>query len=108
MHPTRWGDPAAATALPETARGLVELAFGLEDSPAVEEPALPAPTLDPAVVDALREALGDAHVLADDATRRLRTRGKSTPTCSAPAPATWQTLPTSSSAPAPPTMSRPC
>ncbi len=28
MHPTRWGDPAAAGPLPEAARGLVELAFG--------------------------------------------------------------------------------
>ena len=79
MHPTRWGDPAAATALPEAARGLVELAFGLEDRPAVEDPALPAPALDPAVVDELRVSLGAAHVLTDDVTRRLRTRGKSTP-----------------------------
>ena len=29
MHPQRWGDPAAAAALPESARGLIELAFGL-------------------------------------------------------------------------------
>ena len=34
MHPQRWGDPAAATALPESARGLVDLAFGLQDCPA--------------------------------------------------------------------------
>ena len=27
MHPTRWGDPARAAALPEAARGLVELVF---------------------------------------------------------------------------------
>src|ERR1700754_606953 len=79
MHPTRWGDPAAAMPLPEAARGLVELAFGLEDRPAVDDPALPAAALDPAVVDELRVAIGAAHVLSDDATRRLRTRGKSTP-----------------------------
>ncbi len=79
MHPTRWGDPAAATPLPEAARALVELAFGLDDRPAVDDPTLPAPTLEPAVVDELRAALGADHVLADDLTRRLRTRGKSTP-----------------------------
>ena len=39
MHPSRWGDPAAATALPDTARQLVEMAFGTEDRPALAEPA---------------------------------------------------------------------
>ena len=37
MHPQRWGDPAAATELPESALGLVELAFGLQQ-PAVAVP----------------------------------------------------------------------
>src|SRR5688572_23709394 len=79
MHPTRSGDPAAPTALTEPTRGLGDLAFGLEDRPAVENPALPAPTLDPAVVDELRAAVGAEHLRVDDAIRRLRTRGKSTP-----------------------------
>jgi len=35
MHPQRWGDPAAATPLPEATRGLVEMAFGLDERPAV-------------------------------------------------------------------------
>ena len=36
MHPQRWGDPAAAAGLPDSARGLIELAFGLADTPPVE------------------------------------------------------------------------
>ncbi len=78
MHPQRWGDPAEARPLPDTARGLVELAFGsLEE----REPAAPVPPrtrLDAGVLDALRAAVGAEHVLVDDATRVLRTRGKST------------------------------
>ncbi len=79
MHPTRWGDPAAASPLPETARGLVEAVFGIAERPAVEHPDLPVPVIAPAVLDGLRELLGSAQVLTDDDTRRLRTRGKSTP-----------------------------
>ncbi|WP_246142750.1 FAD-binding oxidoreductase [Nocardioides rubriscoriae] len=79
MHPQRWGDPARAAALPESARGLVELAFGLDERPAVEAVTLPASGLDDALLDALRDRLGAEHVHTDDATRRLRTRGKSTP-----------------------------
>ena len=40
MPPARWGDPAAAAPLPETARGLVEMAFG------------PLPPYKPAIVNA--------------------------------------------------------
>ncbi|MFC4786008.1 FAD-binding oxidoreductase [Nocardioides sp. MAHUQ-72] len=79
MHPQRWGDPAAASPLPEAARGLIELAFGIDERPAAEPAAPPAPAVDPALVDGLRALLGSDHVLTDDATRRLRTRGKSTP-----------------------------
>ena len=79
MHPQRWGDPAAATPLPEAARGLIEMAFGLTDRPAVESAPLPAPAIDGALVEGLRDLVGAAHVLTDDETRRLRTRGKSTP-----------------------------
>jgi alkyldihydroxyacetonephosphate synthase len=79
MHPQRWGDPGAATPLPEAARGLVELAFGLVERPAVADAAPPGGTLPAAVVGELRELLGGDHVLSDDDTRRRRTRGKSTP-----------------------------
>ena len=79
MHPQRWGDPAAATDLADSALGLVELAFGLQDRPPVVG-ATPAPsTLDDALLDGLRAVLGAEHVLTDDETRTLRTRGKSTP-----------------------------
>ena len=78
IHPQRWGDPAAARDLPASTRGLVELAFGpLEHREPVA--AVPPPTaLDAALLDGLREVVGTAHVLTDDATRALRTRGKST------------------------------
>ncbi|ANH37590.1 putative FAD-linked oxidoreductase [Nocardioides dokdonensis FR1436] len=79
MHPQRWGDPAAATVLPDAARGLVELAFGLSESPAATDVALPPVGTDEVVLEALRAAVGAQHVHVDDETRRLRTRGKSTP-----------------------------
>lgn len=79
MHPSRWGDPARATALPAEARGLVEMVFGLDERPAVEHPALTPSTLDTAVIARLAEVVGADHVRTDDETRRLRTRGKSTP-----------------------------
>src|SRR6478609_1181859 len=79
MHPQRWGDPAAATVLPGSALGLVELAFGLQDRPPVSGAVPPPSALDNALLDDLRAALGAEHVLTDDATRTLRTRGKSTP-----------------------------
>nr|WP_179503900.1 FAD-binding oxidoreductase [Nocardioides daedukensis] len=79
MHPSRWGDPAAATALPEATRGLVELALGVRDTPAASAVTLPAPSIDAAILDDFRRLLGDEHVLTEDDVRRLRTRGKSTP-----------------------------
>jgi alkyldihydroxyacetonephosphate synthase len=79
MHPTRWGDPAAAAPLPDAARGLIEMAFGLDERPTVERPSLPTSRVDDGILDGLRQVLGADHVLTDDATRRLRTRGKSTP-----------------------------
>src|SRR3954447_13187484 len=81
MHPTRWGDPARAQALPETARGLVEAVFPLSDR-SVDETApalLPTPTLPAEVLAALASVVGEEQVLTDDESRRLRTRGKSTP-----------------------------
>ncbi|MFC6287132.1 FAD-binding oxidoreductase [Nocardioides sp. GCM10027113] len=79
MHPQRWGDAAAASPLPDNARALVELAFGLDERPAPAPAAPPARALDAKLVDGLRGILGDDAVLTDDETRRLRTRGKSTP-----------------------------
>src|SRR4051794_537010 len=79
MHPERWGDPAAAAALPESAAGLVAMVFGSSSTPAAPATEVPPSDLDDALLDALRERLGAEHVLTDDRTRRLRTRGKSTP-----------------------------
>ncbi|MBB6628050.1 FAD-binding oxidoreductase [Nocardioides sp. KIGAM211] len=79
MNPTGWGDAAAATALPDAARGLIEMVFGLDDRPATTSVELPAPGLAPELLDGLRDLLGAEHVRTDDETRRLRTRGKSTP-----------------------------
>ncbi|WP_435747964.1 FAD-binding oxidoreductase [Nocardioides sp. SYSU DS0663] len=79
MHPSRWGDPARAGALPEPARGLVELVFGLDERPALDDVAPPEPGIAPGLVAGLAELVGPAHVRTDDLTRRLRTRGKSTP-----------------------------
>ena len=79
MHPSRWGDPTRARALPDEARGLVEMVFGVDDRPAVERPA-PAPSvLGPELVVGLGALVGPEHVATDDDTRRLRTRGKSPP-----------------------------
>ncbi|MEI5673538.1 MULTISPECIES: FAD-binding oxidoreductase [unclassified Nocardioides] len=79
MHPSRWGDPAQAAPLPDAARDLVELVFGLTDRPAVAEVVVPPSGLAPALLAGLVDLLGAEHVLTDDAVRRLRTRGKSTP-----------------------------
>ena len=79
MHPQRWGDPAQAAPLPASTRALVEAVFGARSTPATDAVALPEPGLPPDLLSPLRAVLGDEHVLTDDATRRLRTRGKSTP-----------------------------
>lgn len=79
MHPSRWGDPAHAVDLPESTRGLVELALGIRETPAVAEVTLPARGLADEVLREFRGIVGDGQVLTDDEHRRLRTRGKSTP-----------------------------
>jgi alkyldihydroxyacetonephosphate synthase len=81
MHPTRWGDPARAHRLPESARGLVELVFPVVDRTVDEDtiPSLPPSSLPSGALDALAAVVGPGQVLTDDATRRVRTRGKSTP-----------------------------
>jgi alkyldihydroxyacetonephosphate synthase len=79
MHPQRWGDPAAATELRDSARGLIELAFDLAETPAAESVAVPPSGLSAELLGSLRDTVGAEHVHTDDETRRLRTRGKSTP-----------------------------
>src|SRR5689334_13741745 len=79
MHPQRWGDPASATDLPDSARGLIEMAFGLDDTPAATDVTLPPPALSEELLASLGAVVGEEHLLTDDETRRLRTRGKSTP-----------------------------
>jgi alkyldihydroxyacetonephosphate synthase len=81
MHPTRWGDPARATALPDTARGLVELVFPVVDRTVADdaEVSLPSPSLSGEILADLAAVVGEEHVLTDEVSRRLRTRGKSTP-----------------------------
>ncbi|GAB3992440.1 FAD-binding oxidoreductase [Nocardioides marmoraquaticus] len=79
MHPQRWGDAGAAGPLPEATRALVEAVFDTVPSPAREVVTLPAAQLAEHLLESLRETVGSEHVATDDATRRLRTRGKSTP-----------------------------
>lgn len=79
MHPQRWGDPAKAEGLPSSVRALVDAVIGTRDTPAVTEVRLPPVGLADGLLASLRAAVGDGAVLTDDATRRLRTRGKSTP-----------------------------
>jgi alkyldihydroxyacetonephosphate synthase len=80
MHWSRWGDPAQAGPLSESAFALVDAFIGTTDTPAVD----PA---DVRLSDPLRQELleelggivGAEHVLTDHETRLHRTRGKSTP-----------------------------
>ena len=65
MHPQRWGDPALAAPLPDATRGLVDMAIGTADTPAVEEVSLYGvraadyQTVSAALFDALAAVLGD-------------------------------------------------
>jgi alkyldihydroxyacetonephosphate synthase len=80
MHWSRWGDPAQAGPLPESARALVDAFLGTTDTPAgaPEDVRLSDP-LDDAFVAELGEIVGAEHVLVDHDARLHRTRGKSTP-----------------------------
>ncbi len=81
VHWARWGDPGLAQPLPESARSLVEAAFGpLADRPTVDLATvrLPEPALAPELVDGLRALVGAEHVRLDHETRVRHTRGKST------------------------------
>lgn len=79
MPPTRWGDPAAAAPLSDDRRALIEAVFGIDERPAKADVAVPAPSIGADVLEALRTAVGADRVVLDDAVRRIRTRGKSTP-----------------------------
>ncbi len=79
MHPQRWGNPDRATSLPDAARGLVELAFGIDERPAVTDAVPPPAQIEDSALAALTSVVGADHVHGDDLTRTLRTRGKSTP-----------------------------
>jgi alkyldihydroxyacetonephosphate synthase len=80
MHWSRWGDPAHAGPLSESAFGLVDAFIGTTDTPAVDpaDVRLSEP-LDEALVAELGGIVGAEHVLTDHETRLHRTRGKSTP-----------------------------
>src|SRR3954471_1291396 len=81
MHPTRWGDPVRAAELPETARGLVEMVFPVADRSVDDAAPVTLPPVGVAddVLADVAAVVGRQHVHTDDETRRLRTRGKSTP-----------------------------
>lgn len=80
MHWSRWGDPAQAGPLPESARALVDAFLGTADTPAVDPGSVRLSTpLDAALLAELADLLGPANVRTDDELRLHRTRGKSTP-----------------------------
>ena len=80
MHWSRWGDPAQAAPLPQSAFDLVDAFIGTTDTPAVDpgDVRLSAPLADDLVAE-LAGIVGAEHVLTDHTTRLHRTRGKSTP-----------------------------
>ncbi len=80
MHWSRWGDPAQAGPLPESAFALVDAFIGTRETPAVDEAdvQLSTPLADDLLAE-LAEIVGADQVLTDHTTRLHRTRGKSTP-----------------------------
>ena len=80
-----WGDPAAATPLPDTVAGLLRDLLGVKEADAapvaLEEIAVPASSLGAEARRDLLAALGGhaAHLRTDGETRVRHTRGKSTP-----------------------------
>src|SRR3954453_15411377 len=80
MHWSRWGDPAQAGPLPESAFALVDAFLGTSQTPAVDpaDVRLSEPLADDLLEELVR-IVGTEHVLTDHRTRLHRTRGKSTP-----------------------------
>jgi alkyldihydroxyacetonephosphate synthase len=81
MHWARWGDPAAASDLPEATRELVGLAFGpVEDRPTTPlgEVRLPPVGLDGSLLTELAGLVGEEHLSTDHEVRVRHTRGRST------------------------------
>jgi alkyldihydroxyacetonephosphate synthase len=80
MHWSRWGDPAKATALSQSALELVDAFLGTTDTPAVDpaDVRLSEPLAEH-LLDELCGIVGADHVRTDHETRLHRTRGKSTP-----------------------------
>ena len=80
MHWSRWGDPAQAAPLSESAFALVDAFIGTSETPAVEpESVRLSAVLGQELLDELAGIVGAEHVLTDHETRLHRTRGKSTP-----------------------------
>ncbi len=80
MHWSRWGDPAEAGPLPESAFALVDAFIGTSDTPAVDPSEVRlSPPLAEGLLAGLGAIVGVEHVLTDHETRLHRTRGKSTP-----------------------------
>src|SRR3954454_11540131 len=80
MHWCRWGDPAQAGPLPESAFELVDAFIGTSQTPSVGPGDVRLS--EPLAADLLEELegiVGPAHVLTDHESRLHRTRGKSTP-----------------------------
>src|SRR5690349_4235816 len=80
MHWSRWGDPAQAGPLSESAFALVDAFLGTRETPAVDpaDVRLSEPLPDDLVAE-LAGIVGAEHVRTDHETRLHRTRGKSTP-----------------------------
>src|SRR5947209_16172545 len=78
-----WGDPALVPELPEQVRALLTAGLGVKRAPGPPGPIgdleVPACRLSSEAVDAMREVVGEAGILADDEARIRHTRGKSTP-----------------------------
>ncbi len=80
MHWSRWGDPAQAGPLSESAFALVDAFIGTTDTPAVDPASVRlSAVLGQQLLDELAGIVGAEHVLTDHETRLHRTRGKSTP-----------------------------
>ncbi|MFE0347330.1 FAD-binding oxidoreductase, partial [Streptomyces griseoluteus] len=79
-----WGDPAKAAPLPDAVAGLLHDLLGVRPSPstpvALNDLEMPEPTLSPAALKDLADAVGSAeHVRTDTESRVRHIRGKSTP-----------------------------